>query len=131
MKLKRGVNRDNVHALLWGKLLLADKQHIVTTGEELVVTSLRRPVSSGSRHSPAAHVPVTSADIRRWRLDALDGAEDFCSWLQTVLDLAVLLEPDWMTKEQIEERGGRNKIDPHIHCELRIQPGEVGFEWTD
>ncbi len=131
MKLKNGVDPTHVHGLLWGKLLQADSWHTITAGEDMVITSLRRPEKSGSTHSPPPDVPVTGVDIRRWRLDALERTEDFCRWLQTELGLAVLLEPEWMTKEQIADRGGIDNIDPHIHCQLRITPEEVGFEWTD
>ena len=133
MQLKRRVNRNNVHPLLWGKLLLADHEHVVITGEQMVVTSLRRDPKEGSKskRSPPLAIPATAADIRRYRLDALKRTESFCRWLQKELQLAVLLEPDWMTKEQIEERGGIDNIDPHIHTQLRIEPSEVGFEWTD
>ena len=113
MKLKRGIDPEGVHQLLWGKLALADREHQIVAGEPLVVTSLRRDPKPGSGHSPPPDVPATAADIRRWRLDALGLTESFCSWLQKEGGLAVLLEPDWMTKEQIAERGGIDRIAPH------------------
>ncbi len=131
MRLKRGLDPEGVHPLLWGKLALADREHQIITGEEMIVTSLRRSPELGSKHSPEAEVKAMAADIRRWRLDAIGLTEKFCRWLQQELGLGVLLEPDWMTKEQIAERGGIDNIDPHIHSQLKIKPGEVGFEWTD
>ena len=131
MRLKRGLDPEGVHSLLWGKLALADREHKIITGEPMTVTSLRRHPKPGSKHSPEPDVKATAADIRRWRLDALGHTEEFCSWLQKELGLGVLLEPDWMTKEQIAERGGIDNIDPHIHTQLKIAPDEIGFVWTD
>ena len=133
MKLRRGLYQEGVHELLWAKLALADREHQIITGEPMIVTSLRRHPKPGSKskHSPVAGTKATAADIRRWRLDDLKRTEPFCSWLQKELGLAVLLEPDWMTKEQIAARGGLHKIVPHIHCQLKIAPEEIGFEWTD
>jgi hypothetical protein len=74
---------------------------------------------------------VTAADIRRWYLDHTGRTQSFCGWLQHELGLGVLLEPEWMTPKQIEERGGISKIPPHIHVQLKIQPYEVGFTLVD
>ena len=131
MRLKRGLDPEGVHPFLWGKLALADREHKILTGEEMIVMSLRRHPEPGSKHSPEVDVKATAADIRRWRLDKLQATEEFCRWLQTELGLGVLLEPDWMTKEQIAARGGIDNIDPHIHTQLKIKPEDVGFEWTD
>ncbi len=131
MRLKRGLDPEGVHQLLWGKLALADREYQIITGEEMDVTSLRRHPKPGSKHSPEPDVKATAADIRRWRLDKLGITEKFCRWLQQELGLGVLLEPDWMTKEQIAERGGIDKITPHIHAQLKIKPEEVGYAWTD
>ncbi len=65
MKLKKGIDPEGVHPLLWGRLVLADREHMVITGEQMVVTSLRRAPKDGSKHSPASDVPATAADIRR------------------------------------------------------------------
>lgn len=131
MRLKHGLDPEGVHQLLWGKLALADREHQIITGEQMTITSLRRHPSPGSKHSPETGVKATAADIRRWRLNAIGATEEFCRWLQKELGLGVLLEPDWMTKEQIAERGGIDKITPHIHTQLKIKPDEVGYEWTD
>ncbi|MEE9360856.1 MAG: hypothetical protein V3U85_10275 [Hyphomicrobium sp.] len=94
----------------------------------MVVTSLRRPYKHGSRHSEPYDVLVTAADIRRWDLDQIGEAEDFSRWLQTALGLGVLLEPEWMTPEQVAARGGVDAIPPHIHAQLNLDPGDLGFE---
>lgn len=142
MLIKRGVDRRGVHPLIWFKLALADRQHIVLAGEELVVTSIRRPFVPGarlSRHSTEElDELVTAVDLRRWRLDELGSktnpirmTERFCRWMQQELGIGVLLEPEWMTKEQIEARGGIENIVPHIHAQLRIDPSEMGFRETE
>lgn len=130
VQLKRGVDPTHVHPLLWVKLALADREHQVQTGMELVVTSLRRPPKPPSKHSPPADVYCTAADLRRHRLDALDRTEKFCRWLQVHLGLGVLLEPDWMLDEQIAARGGRDAIAPHIHTQLKVEPDDLGFGVT-
>ena len=132
MKLTHGLNPELVHPKLWERLGLADREHVILTGEELVLTSMRRPPrKKASKHSPGWGVKCTAADVRRWRLDALGITEEFCKWMQTTLGIGVLLEPEWMTAQQIKERGGIEKIDPHIHVQLRSKPEELGFEWTD
>jgi hypothetical protein len=132
MKLKKGVDWRHVHPRLWSFLELADDRHQEITGQEMIVTSLRREWRAGntSKHSPPPDVPCAAADIRRWALDGVSFTADFCRWLQT-LGVGVLLEPDWMTEAQIAARGGLDKIAPHIHVQLRESAIESGFEWTD
>lgn len=131
MRLKPGVNPKHVHPLLWERLWAADERHEQLTGVELWLTSLRRAPKAGSRHSPRAEALVTAADIRRHHLDelGLQATVDFCRWLQRELGLGVLLEPEWMTPRAIVARGGIDKIDPHIHTELKLEPDEL-FEVT-
>jgi len=64
---------------------------------------------------------VTAADFRRWALDAKTTAEPFCRMLQAFYgdELGVVLEPEWLTPEEISERGGILQIDPHVHVQLK------------
>lgn len=123
MKRKRGVDWSDVHPSLWQMLALIDYHHEDYTGNELVVTSLRRP--PGDRPSKHAGTWCTAADLRRWYLTdetmpgACDFAQAFCRELQDRYGdvLGVVLEPEWLSKAEIKRRGG--KVTPHIHVQLK------------
>ena len=122
MRLKPGVNAENIarNVFLW--LGVVARAHSAWTGKELVVTSLRRPPRGRpSWHSPKENELVRACDFRRWYLDENQLAESFCRMLQARYGagIKVVLEPEWLTPEEIERRGGVLKIDPHIHFELR------------
>jgi len=122
MRLKRGVNASRVHPDLWALLGQIDAQHWEATGRVLVVTSLRRrPGRRPSLHSPRRTLYVRAADLRRHALDEREGAERFCQRLQRLYGdyLGVVLEPEWLEPAQIRQRGGSEKIAPHIHVQLK------------
>ena len=125
MKLKKRVWAHLVHPDLWCILGEIDKEHAAYTGKGVVVTSLRRP--KGRRHS--THAPgrgklAKGADLRRWALDAIGKAEEFCKHLQKKYGryVGVVLEPEWLTPEQIRQRGGLAKIAKHIHVQTKSIP---------
>jgi len=62
-----------------------------------------------------------AADIRRWQLDTTHSAGAFANVLQHLYGagLGVVLEPEWLTPEEIAARGGIEKIAGHIHVELK------------
>lgn len=122
MILKDGVDATNVHPVLWLFLGAIAARYRELTLEGLVITSLRRPPAGGkSWHSPALHVPVRAADLRRWKLDQLGQAKEFAVELRERYGafLGVVLEPEELTLEQLRERGGRDKVAPHIHVQLK------------
>lgn len=121
MILIDGVDARGVSPRLWMYLLIIADLHEHATGEELFVTSMRRPPGARpSRHSPAYGRPVAAADLRRWYLDNHKVAETFARQLQLEFngELGVVLEPEWLTADQIAERGGVGQIAPHLHVEL-------------
>lgn len=122
MKLNPGVDARLVDPGIWFFLGLIAGEHRRWTDVELVVTSLRRPPRGRpSRHAPLQNSTVTAADFRRWALDAKTTAEPFCRMLQAFYgdELGVVLEPEWLTPEEISERGGILQIDPHVHVQLK------------
>lgn len=122
VKLNPGVDARLVDAGIWIFLGLIARSHRVWTGSELVVTSLRRPPGGRpSRHTALENHPVGAADFRRHSLDERRAAEPFCRMLQVLYgeDLGVVLEPEWLTPEEISERGGILQIDPHVHVQLK------------
>lgn len=130
MRLKLGVNGAGVEPNIFLWLGAVSRAHRAWTDKELVVTSLRRtPGDRPSWHSPKEHELVRAVDIRRWYLDEDDFAEAFCLMLQARYGdgLKVVLEPEWLTSEQVERRGGVLNIDPHIHLELRSVEWPIGI----
>jgi len=122
VRLKPGVDPRLVDPGIWVFLGLIARAHREWTGEELWITSLRRrPTDRPSRHAPLEHSYVTAADVRRHVLDAVSAADPFCRMLQTLYggELGVVLEPEWLTTEEISERGGILQIDPHVHVQLK------------
>ncbi len=122
MRLKPGVDAHLVHPGIWILLGCVADHHRHWTGDELVVTSLRRPPGDRpSRHAPKETEEVTAADFRRHALDELHRAEAFCRMLQALYgqDLGVVLEPEWLTQEELSERGGVLQVDPHVHVQLK------------
>jgi hypothetical protein len=117
-----GVDTSGVSPSLWlylGTIAFKHRQH---TGRELTITSLRRPPGPRpSKHSPPDGELVEAADIRRWLLDELGEAAIFARKLQALYgsELGVVLEPEWLTPDEVAERGGLAAIGPHIHVQLK------------
>ena len=125
MKLKDKVDGHRVHQDLWCILSQIEQEHQAWTGQELVLTSMRRKQrAKHSKHSPGPCMPAKAADIRRGDLDAIGRAEEFCKTLQKKFGryIGVVLEPDWLTPKEIRQRGGLAKIGPHIHIQLKSKP---------
>ena len=130
MRLKFGVDARLVEPNIYLWLGAVSRCHRAWTDKELVVTSLRRsPGDRPSWHSPKENELVRAADFRRWYLDEDNLAEAFCRMLQARYGagLKVVLDPEWLTPEQIERRGGVLNIDPHIHFELRSVEWPIGI----
>jgi hypothetical protein len=132
--MKDGVDWRGVHPALWYKLALANEKHAQMVSNRLTVTSLRRPFLVGARLTKhTTEDPrefVLAADMRRWDLDRFGMTIEFCRWMQVSLNLGVMLEPEWLTVEQIAERGGVDAIDAHIHTQLRLPSSDIGFEFV-
>lgn len=121
MELKPGVDATDVSRVLWMYLGAVASLHRSWTGVGLVVTSLHRPHGKHySKHSPPPGGLVAAADLRRWALDAKGVTITFCRMLQQVFGpmLGVVLEPEWLTPEELASRGGLARVKPHIHVEL-------------
>lgn len=122
MRLKTGVDARLVHPGIWIYLGVIALEHRLWTGAPLLVTSLRRPPGDRpSRHAPKENEEVTAADFRRWVLDESSAADSFCRMLQARFgrELGVVLEPEWLTIEELSERGGVLKVEPHVHVQLK------------
>jgi hypothetical protein len=148
MIIKPEVDMRGVHPVLWFRLAWLDKVHELYTGDELTVTSLRRPFVKGkvSRHAalPPPHNPARAfldprqwdefmciaADLRRWSLDGTGRltAETFCKYIQNEHgdEIGVVLEPEWLTEKQLDMRGGIYNVSPHVHVQLK-QPIKWGL----
>lgn len=125
VKLLPSVNADGVSPVLWAALGAIAVRHRAVTEQGLVVTSLRRePGTRRSLHAPPEGAIVEAADFRRWYLDWKSAAVNFCRRLQAEYGsfLGVVLEPEWLTEEQIDERGGIANVAPHVHVQLKA-PG--------
>jgi len=124
VQFKDGVDTTGVSRVLWYYLPQVDRFHYVFTGEDLVVTSMRRTWGS-IVHNPSPGDEVLAADLRRWYLDELRAglADSFCTVLNIRFGhaLRVVLEPEWLTPAQIAERGGVEAIDPHIHIQVESE----------
>lgn len=121
MLYEADANVWDVHPLMEQVLEVADRLHFSFTERELFVTSLRRPPGERrSSHSPPDGALVTAADLRTWYLDHADSTDDFAASLRWMYGaaLTVLLEPDDLSAEEIERRGGRDQIPRHIHLEI-------------
>lgn len=122
MKVNPGVDARLVDPGIWIYLGLIATAHRIATGAELVVTSLRRPRGErSSRHSPLENSFVTAADFRRLALDQRTAADPFCRMLQMLYgaDIGVVLEPEWLTTEELSLRGGVLNVEPHVHVQLK------------
>ena len=122
MRLKIEIDTRLVHPAIWMYLGVIAAEHRLWTREPLVVTELRRPPTDRpSRHAPKEDEEVTAADFRRHVLDTLHAADAFCRMIQARWgdELAVVLEPEWLTPEELSERGGVLRVDPHVHVQLR------------
>lgn len=143
VRFKPGVNRRGVHPLMWIYLGPIAVEHHYHTSKPLYVTSQRRPLSFGastSKHSPPAGELCTATDIRTKylaeRADSLPAT--FARWIQKRFGnrVGVLLEPDWLSRRQLERRfkikirtdadeaAARKRVGPHIHLQLK------GKLWT-
>jgi len=125
MRLKQKVCANHVHPDLWCILSQIDQDHFTWTGKELVLTSVRRKRRvKPSKHSPGPGMPTKAADFRRFYLDAIGKAQEFCRMLQKKYGkyIGVVLEPEWLTPKQIRQRGGVAKIAPHIHVQTKAIP---------
>lgn len=130
MRLKLGVSAVDVEPGIYLWLGVLSRSHRAWTDKELVVTSLRRtPGDRPSWHSPKEHELVRAVDIRRWYLDGDELAEAFCRMVQARYGeaLKVMLEPEWLSPEELERRGGILNVDPHIHFELRSVEWPIGI----
>ena len=139
MLIKTGVNIDDIHPMLWFWLGKVDELYLAERIGEMVVTSMRREYDPGlgrfTWHSPGWTIPedlipepVRAADIRTTALTREGLDYQFARIVQGVYGeyLGVVLEPDWLSKEQIEARGGADRVTPHIHLQLK-EPGlELG-----
>lgn len=123
MQLKPGVNARDVDPMLWAYLgAIAQLYRTFTGGKELVVTSLRRePGKRASRHAPPKGRLVEAADLRSDVLREMKGDEQFARTLQVTFgkELGVVLEPEWLSAAELEERGGADKVTPHLHIQLK------------
>ena len=130
MRFKRDLDASGVHPRLWQFLTWLDQVHLEWTEEPLWITSLRRSYrpTVSTRHAtrvksvgdprdpiPASHL-VTAVDIRRWALDELGKAEEFCRHAQDSHgdQLGVVLEPEWLSAARRKKMTG-----PHIHVQLK------------
>jgi hypothetical protein len=122
VKVLPNVDTRGVDPRLHTWLLLLDMDHRTVTGEDLTITSLRRPAGArDSRHSPPADQLVDAADLRRRFLDDQGAAEEWCRTIQRHYGrwLGVVLEPEWLTEDEAEARGGRDHVQPHVHVQLK------------
>lgn len=122
MQLKDGVDATDVHPVLWLFLGAIAEHYRAATGDEMIITSLRRvPGRAGSKHTPAPGELCQAADIRRWPFHDVPGAERFAKELQARYgrQLGVVLEPEWLTPREIAMRGGIQTIAGHLHVELK------------
>lgn len=129
MRLKHGVDQTQVDPVLGLWIGVLARHHLEWTGKELWVTDLRRESSPwSSRHVVKAGELVTAVDFRRGYLDEDKLAETFCRFLLARYKtwLEVILEPEWLTPEALERRGGVINVDPHVHIELRSVEWPVG-----
>lgn len=121
MRFKPGVVRSGVDPCIWWYLPTAERLHFTLAGCELVVTSLRRSWGKGAHNPPEGQL-VWAVDLRRWYLDRAGPrvARVFVDVLNSKLAEAclVLLEPEDLTDQEIEERGGIDKVDPHVHMQI-------------
>lgn len=134
-RVKSGVDSQRVHPLIWVYAHQIGIWHQDVTGYRMVITSMSRhrgssyhnPSYAGSQHSMVAprHSSVatridlsTAFDMRRWYFNNFPMLERFCLEVKEELDIGCLIEPEWMTPEQIEARGGIDKIVPHVHWQL-------------
>lgn len=128
MRFKRGLDASGVHPRLWQFLMWLDQEHLEWTEETLWVTDLRRPydVDVNTRHATAfesigdpryvSNTLVTAGDIRRWALDEIGKAAEFCRHVQATHgdQIGVVLEPEWLSA-----RRRRRMTGPHIHFQLK------------
>lgn len=130
MRLKHGVDQTQVDPVLGLWIGVLARHHLEWTGTELVVTDLRRATSAWS----SAHVVkdgelVRAVDFRRGYLDEKELAEEFCQFLLARYKswLEVILEPEWLSPEALERRGGVLNVAPHVHIALRSVEWPVGI----
>lgn len=130
MRLKAGVDDSQSSPVLGLWVGIIARHHLEWTGVELVVTDVRRKSSLwASRHVVKPGELVTAVDFRRWYLDEIDAADPFCRMLARVYKtwLTVILEPESLSPDALERRGGVLNVDPHVHVELFSMEWPVGF----
>lgn len=133
--IKPGVDSSRVHPLIWVYAHQIAMWHQDVTGYRMVITSMTRdsgssyhnPSYAGQQHNMVAprhsmvptRIDLSSAfDMRRWYFKDFSQLEQFCLEVKQELDIGCLIEPEWMTLQQIARRGGVNKIAPHVHWQL-------------
>jgi len=122
VKVNPGVDTRLIDPGVWLFLGAIAQIHREWTGEQLTVTSLRRPPGGRvSLHSTKEHEPVRAADFRRHQLDDAHGADPFCRYLQMRFGewIGVVLEPEWLSLAELAERGGVLNVEPHVHIQLK------------
>jgi len=69
-------------------------------------------------------MPTKAADLRRWYLDKIGKAQEFCKMLRKKHGkyIGVVLEPEELTPREIKQRGGLAKIAGHIHVQTKSIP---------
>lgn len=121
MRFSPLVNRTGVSPVLWFHLPMIDYLHYLHTGHELLVRSMREALGRVV-HSPRSGDDVLAADLDRYELDEVSAemAGVFCHMLNVRFDrvLRVVLEPEWLTPAELEERGGKTLVVPHIHVQV-------------
>ena len=146
MRLLNDVDFSNPHSALQHVCGMVDDLHYQLVSTEAVVTSGRRSPKAGSLHSVPAGFSFRAVDFRRWLLDAKPwyalsaaGRRDETStweflrrarrsWWAKRYGVQFVLEPEELTSEQVESRGGLINIGPHIHMELDPNSGGE-LEW--
>ena len=119
--LKEGVTLNRVHPQLMAVAGYIACRHMEVTGKRMVITSAARLGEKPSYHNPSWYKAdgwCRAFDMRRWYFDSFRVLEKFVMWCKDELDVGALIEPEWMTPEQVEERGGLDSIDPHVHWQI-------------
>lgn len=98
----------------------------VDTRHRMVITSMSRPGGGATRHDPQYKGWCLAFDMRthdprtgeRYGHETPNRLYTFVYSIKSVINIGALVEPDWMTPEQIAERGGLENIAPHVHWQI-------------